>query len=360
MSFLETLIFNNPVRSWLIAFAVLIAIFILLKILKAFVVVRLTRLTKRTKTEIDDLVADLLDRVNFFFLLTVSVFGASLVLVLTEKVNDIIRILVILSFLMQAAIWGNGIIVFWINRFKKQKLDEDPASVTTISALGFIAQLVLWLIILLLALDNLGINITGLIAGLGIGGVAIALALQNILGDLFASLSIVLDKPFVIGDFIIVDDYLGTVQHIGLKTTRVQSLSGEQLVFSNSDLLRSRIRNFKRMYQRRVVFSLGVIYETPAEKLAAIPPMIKEIVESLEDTRFDRAHFKQYGDYSLIYEIVYYVLKPDYNLYMDRQQTINLEIYRRFQQEGIEFAYPTQLLYFQNGVKSELSEVSES
>jgi small-conductance mechanosensitive channel len=173
----------------------------------------------------------------------------------------------------------------------------------------------------------------------------VALAIQNILGDLFASLSIVLDKPFVIGDFIIVGDLMGTVEKIGLKTTRVRSLSGEQLVFGNHDLLQSRIRNFKHLFERRILFSFGVIYQTPHDKLAAIPGMVREIIESLEDTRFDRAHFKEYGDFSLNFEVVYYVLKPDYNAYMDTQQAINLALYQRFQQAGIEFAYPTQTLF---------------
>jgi len=166
-----------------------------------------------------------------------------------------------------------------------------------------------------------------------------------VLGDLFASISIVLDKPFVIGDFIIVGDMLGTVEHIGIKTTRVRSLFGEQLIFSNNDLLNSRIRNYKRMDERRIVFSIGVVYQTPYEKLSAIPGMVREIVEAQEQTRFDRAHFSKFGDFALIYEIVYYVKIPDYNAYMDIQEAINLEIYRKFQEQGIEFAYPTQTVF---------------
>ena len=160
-----------------------------------------------------------------------------------------------------------------------------------------------------------------------------------------ASFSIVLDRPFVIGDFIIVDDYLGTVEHIGLKTTRVRSLSGEQLVFSNADLLRGRVRNYKRMYERRVVFSIGVVYQTPYEKLKQIPTLIQEIIEAQEHVHFDRAHFRQYGPYSLDFEIVYWVKNPDYNVYMNIQQAINLAIFQRFEKEQIEFAYPTQSLY---------------
>jgi small-conductance mechanosensitive channel len=166
-----------------------------------------------------------------------------------------------------------------------------------------------------------------------------------VLGDLFASLSIVLDRPFVIGDFIIVDDMVGTVEYVGLKTTRVQSLSGEQIVFANADLLNSRIRNFKRMYQRRIVFTLGVTYQTPRAQLEQIPSIIRAAVERQENARFDRSHFLSYGDFSLNFETVYHVLVPDYNVYMDIQQAINLEIHREFEAAGIEFAYPTQTLF---------------
>ncbi|MDP4645196.1 MAG: mechanosensitive ion channel family protein [Opitutales bacterium] len=216
--------------------------------------------------------------------------------------------------------------------------------------MSFIARLIIWAIALLLVVDNLGYDVTALVAGLGITGIAVALALQNILGDLFASLSIVLDKPFVIGDFIIVGDLLGVVERIGLKTTRVRSLSGEQLIFSNSDLLSSRVRNFKQMQERRIAFSIGVIYQTTPDQLEAIPPKIKEIVEDVENARFDRAHFKGFGDSSYDFEIVYYVLLADYLVYMDIQQNINLAICRWFAEEGIEFAYPTRTLHINREV----------
>jgi small-conductance mechanosensitive channel len=213
------------------------------------------------------------------------------------------------------------------------------------TAVGFVARLVLWSVILLLALDNLGVDVTALVAGLGVGGIAVALAVQNILSDLFASLSIVLDKPFAVGDFLIIDSFLGSVEHVGLKTTRLRSLSGEQLVFSNTDLLGSRIRNYGRMFERRVVFKIGVTYQTPRDKLTKIPGIIREAIEAQDKTRFDRSHFNEYGEFSLNFESVYYVLGPDYNLYMDIQQAINLRIHERFEEEGIEFAYPTQTLF---------------
>ena len=229
---------------------------------------------------------------------------------------------------------------------RQRNLQEGPDGVAAMDILSFMARVAIWSVILLAALDNLGVNITTMIAGLGVGGIAVALAAQNILGDLFASLSIVLDKPFVVGDFLSIGDFLGSVERVGIKTTRLRSLSGEQLIFSNNDLLASRIRNYGRMLERRVVFSLGVTYQTPAAKLKIIPDMLRAAVESQEAVRFDRAHFQKYGDFALIFEVVYYVLSADYNEYMDIQQAINLKIFEEFDAEDIEFAYPTQTVYF--------------
>jgi small-conductance mechanosensitive channel len=219
----------------------------------------------------------------------------------------------------------------------------DPSIVSASGIIRSVVMLTAGSVLVLLALANLGVEVTPLITGLGIGGIAVALAAQSILGDLFGSLTILLDKPFLVGDFIIVGDQMGTIEKIGIKTTRVRALSGEQLVFSNTDLLSSRIRNFKRMYERRVVFSVGVVYETPVEKLQRIPEIIRQSILTQPQTRFDRAHFNTFGAYSLNFEAVYFVTTPDYNRYMDIQQAINLELVRRFGEEHIEFAYPTQV-----------------
>jgi small-conductance mechanosensitive channel len=199
----------------------------------------------------------------------------------------------------------------------------------------------------MLVLENLGVDISALVAGLGIGGIAVALAVQSILGDLLASLSILLDKPFVIGDYLSVDDLGGTVESIGLNSTRLTSLTGEQLVFSNKDLLQSRIRNFGRMEERRVLFRIGVVYGTPPEVVEKIPGMLRSAIESHELTRFERSHFKEFGDSALIFETVYFMTVPDYGTYMDVQQAVNLDMLRRFAAQGIEFAYPTQHLYLE-------------
>lgn len=248
-----------------------------------------------------------------------------------------------IALVYQAGIWGTGVIAHILER-ERLSAGTGGGTATTLAALGFVARLVLWSVLVLLGLHNLGVNVTALIAGLGIGGIAVALAVQNILGDLFSSVAIVLDRPFELGDFVIIDDTLGTVEHIGLKTTRIRSLSGEQIVVGNSQLLESRIRNYKRMAERRIVFSLGVTYETPHDLVARIPAIIREIIEARDGVRFDRAHFQKYGDFALVFEAVYYVLSPDYNRYMDTQQAINLGVLQRFQREGIAFAYPTQTL----------------
>jgi small-conductance mechanosensitive channel len=231
--------------------------------------------------------------------------------------------------------------------YREKNLEDDVTAVMSMNILAILARLVVWSLVLLVSLENLGVDVTAMVAGLGIGGVAVALAAQNILGDLFASLSIVIDKPFVLGDFLIVGDQLGSVEQIGMKTTRIRSLSGEQIVFGNSDLLSSRVRNYGRMYERRVPFKIGVVYQTTRDQLEMIPTILKEAVEAQgeERTRFDRSHFQSYGDFALVFETVYYVLSPDYNVYMDCQQDINLRIFQRFEEEGIEFAYPTQTLF---------------
>lgn len=344
MQIFELKFLGYLLMEWTISVGITIVLFGLLIIIRRIALRRVRLLAKKTETKIDDLLADLIGDLKVYTILLLAVYGGSTVLDLHPKPIRIIEIVLIVTLLLQAGIWGNRIVNYIIGNIllKRGIVASDNKSIPGI--LRFAGRTVLWSIILLLTLDNLGVNITTLIAGLGIGGIAIALALQNVLGDLFASLSILLDRPFEIGDFIIIGDYLGTVEHIGLKTTRLRSLSGEENIFSNTDLLQSRIRNYKRMSERRIVFSFGVIYQTSFEKLKNIPAVVRDIIEHQKLARFDRAHFKEYGDSSLNFEVVYYVLSPDYNLYMDIQQNINFELYRRFEKEQIEFAYPTRTL----------------
>lgn len=351
MEFLEIVYLGNTVQNWLIALVILLVTFMVLKIIQRLVISRLSKLAAATDNQVDDLLVSMLKQTKFLILLVASAYLASQAITIKPSIAVLWQKAVILILIVQGGLWASAGISFALGRTIQKRMDQDASSATTISLLGFVARLVLWVIVLLLVLDNLGVNITGLVAGLGIGGIAVALAVQNILGDLLASLSIVLDKPFVIGDFVVVDALSGTVEHIGLKTTRVRSLSGEQLIFSNNDLLKSRIRNYKRMEERRIVFGFGVVYQTPQEKLTLIKTMVGDIVKKQENARLDRVHFKDYGDSSLNFEVVYFVAKPDFNLYMDVQEAINLEIFRRFAEEGIEFAYPTQTLYLQKDAK---------
>lgn len=345
MEYLQTVYFHNTIEQWLIAVGVTLATFILGTLVLKFAAGRLAKLAARTTTKVDDLFVDLLRSARWYVLLVWSTALGVQWLMADETLDVIVPSTIVLFTLLQAGIWGNRIIGYWIGRVMEEKIAQDAASATTMAGVRFVSRLLLFTILFMVALDSMGVDITAALTGLGIGGIAVALALQNILGDLFASLSIILDKPFQIGDFIIIGEFIGTVEYIGLKTTRIRSLSGEQIIFSNSDLLGSRIRNYKRMAERRVLFSIGVTYQTPSDKLRSIPVTIREIITKHAKARFDRAHFKAYGDSSLNFEVVYYVLSSDYNEYMDIQQDINLQIYDRFAAEGIEFAYPTRTLF---------------
>jgi small-conductance mechanosensitive channel len=347
MDFLQTEIGANQLETWLIAAAISAVVFLALGMVRLLLAKQVARLAQQAEVTLWPTLLAALRRTKWLFILIVALFLGSGVLEIPSATRHVINTVVTVALLIQAGLWGAAVLRVVIERYRQQQLEKDPASVTTLNVLNFLSKIVLWSLVLLLVLDNLGVNITALVAGMGVGGIAVALAVQTILGDLFASLSIVLDKPFVIGDFLIVGDLMGSVEYVGLKTTRLRSLSGEQLVFANSDLLSSRIRNYGRMYERRVVFNLGVTYQTPRDKLMLIPQIIREAVEGQDKTRFDRSHFKEYGNFSLNFESVYYVLGPDYNEYMDIQQAINLRIHERFEQDGIEFAYPTQTLFVQ-------------
>ncbi len=347
MGFLYLVYYDNPVWAWLLALLITIVLPLIFRVVRGITARRLAAVAALTKTDIDDALLVVIHKTKFIFLLILSLYIGLQAVALPAKAAHLIRSAALIALFLQIGFWGSAVVSFWITRRAHKERAEDPARVSAFGVMTFFAQLVLWLILLLLVLDNLGVQITPLIAGLGVGGIAIALATQNILSDVFSSMSILLDKPFEVGDFITVGDFAGTVERIGVKTTRVRSLSGELIIFSNADLINSRVRNFKSLSERRVVFTFGVVYQTPADKLEAIPSMIREIIESISQTRFDRAHFQKFGDYAFVFEVVYFVLSDDYNLYMDIQQTINLNLCRRFEKEGIAFAYPTRTVYVQ-------------
>jgi len=344
--FLKSEFYGNTVWEWAAALGLTVAVFAALKIMQAVGLEQIKKLAAKARLSRANLLLDTLKKTKFLVLLFISLFVGSLGLTLPENTQALIRSVAITALLLQTGFWAASLLNGWLNHYRTTKMAKDPAAVTSMAAVGFIAQVGIWAAILLLILDNLGVDVTALVAGLGIGGIAVALAVQNILSDLFASLTIVLDKPFVVGDFLILGpDHLGSVENIGLKTTRLRSLSGEQIIMSNSDLLSSRVRNYGRMFERRVPVIIGVTYQTPREKLVKIPEIIRAAIEGQEKTRFDRAHFMRFGDFSLDFEYVYYVKGANYNEYMDVNQAINLYIHEAFEKEGIEFAYPTQSLF---------------
>jgi small-conductance mechanosensitive channel len=349
---------QNSLLVWLFALAATLAVLLVLVITRFVAVRRLSAVGKAPGKGLSGTFAEVIGATRFLFILAVSIFIGAQFLVLPDQAASFIRVSTVVLFLFQAAIWLLKLLhCILINRGDKN-LADPAGSTMTINAIELIAKIAIWSIVLLLALDNIGFQVTALIASLGIGGIAIGLAVQNILGDLFASLSIALDKPFVIGDFINVGEFSGTVEYIGLKSTRLRSLSGEQVVFSNSDLLSSRIRNFKRMARRRILFTFGVTYDTPPDKLAVVPNIVKEILAEQENATYDRAHFKEFGDFSLNFEVVYMMEVPDYNSYMDTQQKVNIELFKRLSEENIGFAYPTQTVYVKNSMVDVKEETS--
>jgi small-conductance mechanosensitive channel len=344
---MDVIFFNNSTLTWLTALGIAVGVALALYVTKAVVVHHLRRIAERTETKLDDIAVAALDATKKFVIVIMGLFAGSRVLALAPEIHMLATRIAIVVGLVQAAIWGNAALRGWLDQYYENRA-TDPGRATSAAAVGFIARMVLWVVILLMILDNLGVNITTLVASLGIGGIAVALAVQNILGDLFASLSIVLDKPFVIGDFIIVDKYLGTVEYVGLKTTRIRSLGGEQLVFSNADLLKSRLQNMTRMNRRRVVFGIGVTYDTPRDKLRAIPAMLTEVVKAREPVSFDRAHFSGIGPSSMNFEVVYWVESPDYVRFMDIQQEIYLQVLERLAEMDVRLALPAQTLHLQD------------
>lgn len=339
--------YGNTVLAYATALLIFLVSSSILKIVKTVVLHRLKRWAKKTETTLDDLIISLLDRcflpplyfgILYFSLRTLVLSPALL------RLLNIAGVLIITFFGVRAI---TQFLDYLLRRTFVEKGDEEEMESREKRLQGIMPALrvLVWGLGLVFLLDNLGFKISTVIAGLGIGGIAVALAAQAVLGDLFSYISVLLDRPFEVGDFIIVEDQMGVVEKVGIKTTRLRSLGGEQLIFSNSYLTSSRIRNFKRMERRRVLFRIGVTYQTPLERLKEIPETIRSIIESVENATFDRCHFFAFGDSSLDIETVYYVESNDYALFMDVQQAINLAAMEALEEKGVEFAYPTQTLF---------------
>lgn len=340
----ERLMLGNSLVDWGYALAVLAGSLAVVALLKWLLVSRLSKVAQRTTIIFDDAVVAALRASQLWMLFFPALAFASGWLDLPKVVVLVLKGAGTIGMFLQVGLWFSTLTAELIDHSRRRAAANNSGAASSLSAVGFVARLVIWAFVLLLALDNLGVNITALVAGLGVGGIAVALAVQNVLGDLFASLSIVIDKPFELGDFIVIDSYMGNVEHVGLKTTRLRSLSGEQIVFSNADLLGARVRNFKRMAERRVLFTLGVPYQTTPAQLRQVPEILRDEFQRLPNARLERAHFFRFGDSSLDFEVVYWMKTPEYDAYMDTQQALNLALLERFSDAGIEFAYPTRTL----------------
>lgn len=349
MNWWENTLLGNTILQWLVALGIIIVSWAIIRGAKHVFLTRFKRFSAHTRTTLDDFIVQLAEGALIPALYLGALYAGVNYLTLTPKVDKLLHVavMVVVTFIIIKTITSA------LNYLINNALGNDAADIEKkkqARGIIIIVNIVLWILALVFLINNLGYNITSVVTGLGIGGVAIALASQTILGDLFNYFVIFFDKPFEVGDFIIVDDKMGSIEYIGVKSTRIRTLSGEQLICSNTNLVNARIHNYKRMENRRVVFTLGVVYNTSPEKVQRIPGLIKDIIVSQKDTRFDRAHFSAFGQFSLTFEVVYYILSADYNLYMDRQQAIYLSILNAFKREGIQFALPTQTLQISNGV----------
>ncbi len=347
---LELIFFGNAVFDYLVFLIFVLAGIFAVKAFSVVVLMRFKAWAGKTSTTIDDFLLSSTEK-NFLPLAYSYVFYISLgYLSLSPQIRrgaDMLWTVVLTVFLLKFLV---SLIDYFLQSWLKKQNDESREK--SLKGILVVIKTVIWGVGITFLLDNLGFKVSAVIAGLGIGGVAVALAAQAVLSDLFSYFAIFFDRPFEVGDFIIIGDFMGSVEHVGIKTTRLRSLGGEQIIFSNTDLTNSRVRNYKRMYRRRVVFKLGVVYQTPLDKLKEISSVIANIIKNTADADFDRAHFFSYGDFSLVYEVVYYVNSPDYNKYMDIQQEINFAISEEFSKRGIEFAFPTQTVYLNNATRS--------
>jgi small-conductance mechanosensitive channel len=353
MDFHETVLLGNPLIDWPYALGLGLLTFAALLFVRRLVTAQARRYSREAELPRGvRLVSTLVARTQIFPLLALSLIVGLKYLDLSRPAERLTTVVIVTMVALQVGIWLSTAVGFYLREQRLHSRDKNAQTVATL--LQFIANVLIWALVLLGALSNLGINVTALVTGLGIGGIAVALAVQNILGDLLASVSIALDKPFELGDFVNLDNgFMGSVEAIGIKSTRLRALSGEQIVVPNSEIVKARIRNLGRMRERRVVFGFGVTYDTPREQLEAIPTIVRNAVSELGqgNTRFDRAHLASFGDSALNFEAVYFVTLPDYNVYMDIQQAVNLRLIREFETRGVRFAFPTQTLVLERAGK---------
>jgi small-conductance mechanosensitive channel len=333
----------NDAYDWLLAASIFVLVLLALALARSVLRRVLAVIAARARTGLDEIVVHVVNGTKLWLLFPAALDAGTSVLEMAPQLGRFTNTFALVAIIAQAAVWLNRFIVAWIRRQIGRRADGE--TITALSMISFVAQILVWVLAALLVLDQLAFDITALVAGLGIGGIAVALAVQNILGDLLASLSIVLDKPFVVGDTIAVGEDRGIVEHIGIKTTRVRAPSGQTIVFSNNDLLKSRIHNYKRNADRRIAMKLEIVYDTRLDTLERIPGLIRRAVESQQHTRFERAHLRECGASGYVFEIVYFATDADLAGLLDVQQTVTLEIIRTFERENIQLAYPSQTLF---------------
>ena len=347
---LDHMLLHNPLQDWLIAVGIVLGIMLVATLLKRQVIKRMSVLARSSDRQVFGAMVKVAQASKLWLVAIVALQLGGNYLDLPHKADITLERIMTVAAFLQFGIWISALLDYWIARSRNQLPDAEMAESRSLDPFSFLGRLILWTLVLLLVLDNMGVNITALATSLGVGGIAVALAVQNILGDLFASLSIVMDKPFVIGDSIAIDGLSGTVEHVGLKTTRIRSSTGEQLVVANSDMLKARLRNYKRMHERCITFTFTVPFSTAADQLEKIPQLVRVAIEGREAVRFDRAHFKDLGGNAYLFEVVYWVRQPDYRIYMDAQQAINLALVRAFAREGVQLSYPSQTLTVESPV----------
>lgn len=336
-----------------IVMAISLALFVILRTLISRLSTHVAAWAEKQHELRYKLVAEIFRQTSRFLLLALSVLMALKLVDLPAQWESTLSHGWFVALALQIALWLEIGIRLWAAT-PVVHADGTTRNPVTTTIIAIMLRLLVWSVMLLSILANLGVDITALVASLGVGGIAVALAVQTLLSDLFASLSIGVDKPFEIGDFVVFGSIAGNIEHIGLKTTRIRSLSGEQIVCSNADLLHQTLHNYKRMENRRILFKFGVTYDTPTEKVREISRLVAQIIAQVPDTRFDRAHFQAFGEYQLTFEVVYFVLNSDYNKYMDIQQEINLGLLQGLRDLQVQFAFPTRSVEFIGGAFPEL------
>ena len=341
MEFFNRVLFTLTIWQWLVFIVGAPILMGIMRLVLRTIIKRTEKHIKNTKTDLDDLFLSLLQKVYNIVLLAVAVWVLQLFLPFTEAGKVWFRVIFLSCIYLQIGRWIPSIYSYLFRRSMEN--GENGARQASLELVVKILSWISWIILTVMAVDSLpGVDATTLIATMGVGGIAIAFALQNILADFASALTIAFDQPFEEGDGILVEDIGGTVEKIGLKSTRLRSWDGQEIVFANSDLLTSRINNYKQMERRRVVLNFGVVYQTTADELERIPEMVEEIITGMGNTTYGRTHSTILNDSSIDFETMYWVDSPDYDLFMERRHQINIAMIRRFEQEGIEFAYPTR------------------